>query len=41
MEIEKNLEKGHMAFIKDVGHSIHMEAPMAFNQVLGNFLDLY
>jgi pimeloyl-ACP methyl ester carboxylesterase len=36
--VEKSLKNGQMAFIKDVGHSIHMEAAQAFNQVLGDFL---
>jgi len=37
-KIDKSLKKGHMAFIKEVGHSIHMDSPLAFNQVVGDFL---
>jgi len=36
--VKKSLKKGQMAFIKEVGHSIHMESPRAFNKELGDFL---
>lgn len=36
--VKKNLKKGKMVQIENVGHGIHIESPAAFNQALGDFL---
>ena len=35
--VKKSLKKGKMVQIKNVGHSIHLESPAAFNQAVEDF----